>query len=63
MALSIKRNGQCAFKMPKASEKIARVETAVVEIRFIRRRLAADALSNIRQWDADAHKIWQRYNK
>ena len=63
MSLSIKRNGQRAFKMPKAEQKIARIETAQVKVMFMRRRLAADALSNIRQWEAEAHKIWQRYNK
>lgn len=63
MSLSIKHSGQRAFKMPKAEQKTARVEATKTKVLYLRRRLAADALSNIRAWNAEAHQIWQRYYK
>ena len=61
--IQLKRaNGRVIQTLPAAAQASARVPSfPMVAVTIKRRRLTQEDLGQIRLWDAETHKMWQRY--
>lgn len=64
MTISIKRVGLNTI-LPSPADKAAQIQMPVsmATISMRKHRLHPDNLNEIRKWDSECHRIWQRYYK